>query len=116
MYKTRYLWITIKNELGDKKKCLIGKMFWDGVIDGVVFAKDINHDKHVMHTMEAIGIDAKKFKKDIVHEAKEVRVYVDGKKYTTTPDYLREHGEYRHFKAGGWDYGAQIFLPISQWN
>lgn len=106
----------IKNkETGEKRKRYIGNIIEKN--GGFIYQKNINPEKHKYLLTTSYAIDAKIFKNKILGVCQRIEIY-DTKNnilYVTTPEKFKEKGDYKHFiDKDGWDYRAEIFMPISE--
>lgn len=81
--------------------------------DGLELVKRVRESEHLLRVADAWGVDLKQ-----AEEAREEgvrRIRLDeterGICYSTSPDYLLQHGFRKDF-----GYGQQVFLPRSQWS
>lgn len=82
------------------------------------FSKVVDRRKHLFKKLNAWGIDAKYLNDVLLPNDSLIVVYDRFKEitYKVTASKMRERGVFYHFDDGTEDNGAQIFLPITEWD
>lgn len=88
---------------------------WD--TDRNLFTKKVSASKHLFKTTDSWGIDAKFFVDVLYPNNAQIRIsdMEEKKRYELSAHEFATHGEYKHFKSGGKDHRAQVFLPRRRW-
>lgn len=83
------------------------------------FKKKVKKSRHLFKKFNAWGLDAKYFTEKILPENLKIIIFEEEERkvYIATANLVKDKGVFYHFKNGkGNDYGAQIFLPITEWS
>lgn len=83
-----------------------------------IFSKKVQRSKHLYRVLDAWGTDADYFTTVLLPNKYTLKFNdVEEKmRYTVSAEKFSEKGEFKHFKANGRDYGAQIFLARQHWD
>jgi hypothetical protein len=81
--------------------------------NGLELVKRVRESKHLLRVADAWGIDLKQAEEARAEGVRRIRLDETERRicYSTSPDYLLEHGFRKDF-----GHGLQVFLPRSQWS